>query len=122
MGRRSASQDCGVTGNQDRVALHSRGLLGYHEIRWNVEHSVALAHDNEQEDPINARAHPVFLPTPPGADETQLRAILFAPHVIAHPGPWPAAARGRTRAGGMTRSTDCSHGLSTWAIGCISNR
>src|SRR5438309_276635 len=43
----------------------------------------------------------VLLQTPPGADESQLVAILFEHRVIADPGPLPAAACGRTRTGGM---------------------
>ena len=62
---------------------------------------LALANDHDQEDPINTREHPVFLATPPGAHQAQLLAILFEHRVIGHPGPLPAAARGRTLAGGV---------------------
>src|SRR5918999_64865 len=43
-----------------------------------------LTNDDHQEDPINAREHPVLLPTPPGAHQAQLLAILFEHRVIAH--------------------------------------
>ena len=62
---------------------------------------LALADDHDQEDPINTREHPVSLPTPLGARESQLLTILFEDRVIAHPGPLPAAARGLTHTGNM---------------------
>jgi hypothetical protein len=40
-------------------------------------HQLALANDHDQQYPINPREHPMFLATPPGADEAQLLAILF---------------------------------------------
>src|SRR5215468_11021739 len=43
-----------------------------------------LTNDDNQEDPINAREHPVFLATPPGAHQAQLFAVLFEDRVIAH--------------------------------------
>src|SRR5258705_5578383 len=51
---------------------------------------LALADDHDQEDPINTGEHPVFLPTPPGADEPQLLPILFEHRIIGDPGPLPA--------------------------------
>src|SRR5262245_23681472 len=66
---------------------------GYHEF--------AIAEHHNQQDAINAGEYPVFLPAPPGAHQTQLRAILFEHRVITHPGPLPAAARGCTFAGGV---------------------
>ena len=67
---------------------------------------LALADDHDQEEPINPREHAVLLPTPPGAHEAQLLAILFEHRVIAHPGPLPAAARGCTCADGVTPQRD----------------
>src|SRR5262245_50703248 len=60
-----------------------------------------ITYDDHQEDPINPGEHPVFLAAPPGTNEAQLLAVLFEYRVIAHPGPLPAAARSRTRVGGM---------------------
>jgi hypothetical protein len=62
---------------------------------------LALADHYDQQHPVNAREHPVFLAAPPGAHQAQLLAILFEHRVIAHPGPLPAAARRRTLAGGI---------------------
>src|SRR5216683_7075943 len=62
---------------------------------------LALADDHDQEDPINAREHSVFLAAPPRAHQAQLITVLFEYRVITHPGPLPAAARGLTRAGGV---------------------
>src|SRR5439155_22524145 len=70
------------------------------------DHQLALANDDHQEDPINTREHPVFLPTPPGADESQLLPILFEHRIISDPGPLPAATRGLTFAGGVTPQRD----------------
>src|SRR6267142_1096605 len=63
---------------------------------------LAIADDDHEQDPINACEHPVFLATPPGADESQLLAILFEHRVISNPGPLPATARGLTLADGVT--------------------
>src|SRR5262249_27679510 len=63
---------------------------------------LALTDDHDQEDPINTGEYPVFLATPPGADEAQLLAVLFEHRVIPHPRPLPAALRGLTFAGGVT--------------------
>src|SRR5262249_2478034 len=64
-------------------------------------HELALTDDDDEQHPINTREHPMFLAAPPGTHEAQLRAILFEDRVIAHPGPLPAAARGRTLAGSI---------------------
>src|SRR5215471_14537036 len=64
-------------------------------------HELAIADDDEEQHPINPGEHPVFLAAPPGAHQAQLLTVLFEYRVIAHPGPLPAATRGRTRAGGM---------------------
>ena len=61
----------------------------------------ALAQDDHEEEPVNAREDPMFLPTPPGADESQLLSILFEHGIITHPGPLPAAPRGRTCTSGV---------------------
>src|SRR5918992_356277 len=63
---------------------------------------LALAKDHDQQDPINAGEHPVFLPTPPGAHHAQLIAILFEHRIIRDQGPLPAAARCLAFAGGVT--------------------
>ena len=68
--------------------------------------SLPIADDHDQQDPINTGEHPVFLATPPGAHQAQLLAILFEHRVIADPGPLPAAARGRTCAGGVAPQRD----------------
>src|SRR5262249_30811474 len=79
------------------AARRSRaGGVGTSNSKVHGDHELALADDDDEEDPINTPEHPVFLPTPPGADETQLLTIFFEHRVIAHPGPLPAAARGRT--------------------------
>src|SRR5262249_10988818 len=65
-------------------------------------HQFALANDDHQEDPINTGEHPVFLPAPPGTNQAQLLTILFEHRIIRNPGPLPAAACGRTLAGGVT--------------------
>src|SRR5512132_2960051 len=64
-------------------------------------HQFAIANDDHQEAPINARKHPFFLAAPPCTNQSQLRTILFEYRVIAHPGPLPAAPRGFTLAGGI---------------------
>jgi hypothetical protein len=66
----------------------------------------AIANDHDQEDAINTGEHPVFLPTPPGANQAQLLTIFFEHRIIGDPGPLPAAARGRTRPGGVTPQRD----------------
>jgi len=63
---------------------------------------LALAQDHHQEDASHAGEHPVCLPPPPGAHASPLLPIRVAHRVIRPPGPWPAAAGGRTRAGGVT--------------------
>src|SRR5262252_7920170 len=40
-------------------------------------HEFALANNDHEENPINAREHSVFLATPPGAHEAQLLAVLL---------------------------------------------
>jgi hypothetical protein len=65
------------------------------------DNQLALADDPGEQHSINTGEHPVFLPTSPGANEAQLRAILFECRAIAHPRPVPAAARGFTLAGGI---------------------
>jgi hypothetical protein len=65
-------------------------------------HQFALANNDHEENPINAGEYPVFLPTPPGAHEAQLLAVLLEYRVITDPGPLPAAACGFTFAGGVT--------------------
>src|SRR5262249_43228951 len=62
-------------------------------------HEFAIADHHHQEDAINPGEHPVFLPTPPGAHQTQLLAVLFEYRIIRNPGPLPAAARGCTLVG-----------------------
>ena len=63
---------------------------------------LALADHDDQQHPVNAREHPVFLATPPGAHQAQLLAVLLEYRVIADPGPLPAAACSCTRVGGVT--------------------
>src|SRR5207244_2592264 len=65
------------------------------------DHEFAIANDHYQEDPINAREDPVFLPTPPGTDKSQLLPILFEHRVIGDPGPLPPAPRGLALADGI---------------------
>ena len=60
----------------------------------------ALADHHDEQDAINPREHPVFLPTPPGANKAQLLAILFEHRVIADPSPLPATTCGFAFAGG----------------------
>ena len=40
-------------------------------------HQFAIADHHDEQDAINPGEHPVFLPTPPGAHEAQLLAVLF---------------------------------------------
>jgi len=82
------------------------GGVGTTDGKVNRYHEFAIADDDHQEDPINAREHPVFLATPPGAHQAQLLAILFEHGVITHPGPLPAAACGRTLAGSIAPQRD----------------
>jgi hypothetical protein len=74
--------------------------VGTPDSKVDGHYQFALADDHDQENPIDTGEHPVFLPTPPGADEAQLLPILFEHGVITHPGPLPAAARGFAFAGG----------------------
>ena len=72
-----------------------QGLRGSaHDGKVNGDDQLALTDNHDQEDPINTGEHPVFLPTPPGADESQLVAILFEHRVIGDPGPLPPATCG----------------------------
>src|SRR5215470_14949472 len=49
------------------------------------DHEFTLTNDDHQEDPINTGEHPMFLPTPPGAHEAQLLAVLFEDRIIRNP-------------------------------------
>jgi hypothetical protein len=40
-------------------------------------HEFALANDDHQEDPVNAREYSVFLAAPPGTNQAQLIAVLL---------------------------------------------
>src|SRR5215475_12568578 len=53
------------------------GGVGTPDGKVHGHHQFALTNDDHQENPINAGKHPVFLPTPPGAHQPQLLAILF---------------------------------------------
>src|SRR6266446_5009632 len=70
------------------------GGVGTTDGKVHGDHEFAIANDHHQEDPINAREDPVFLPTPPGTDTSQLLPILFEHGVIGDPGPLPPAPRG----------------------------
>src|SRR5918992_2797638 len=78
------------------------GGVGPTDSQVDGDDQLALAKDHDQQDPINAGEHPVFLPTPPGAHHAQLIAILFEHRIIRDPGPLPAAARCLAFAGGVT--------------------
>ncbi len=58
--------------------------------------------------PVNAREHPVFLATPPGAHQAQLFAILFEHRVIGDPASIPSSSCGLTFGGGMPPQR-CQH-------------
>ena len=52
-------------------------------------HQFALANDDHEEDPINAREYPVFLAAPPGAHQAQLLTVLLEYRVMV---VYPTAA------------------------------
>src|SRR4030095_2314835 len=65
-----------------RSARPLRIRATYGKIHGNDQ--LPIADDDNQEDPINPREHPVFLPAPPGAHDAQCTSILFEHRVITH--------------------------------------
>src|SRR5439155_579666 len=63
-------------------------------------HQFPVPNDHHQEEPINAREHPMLLTAPPAPDSTQLRAILVEDRVIRGPGP-PGLDAGLRRPAGL---------------------
>jgi hypothetical protein len=67
-------------------------------------HQFPVPNDHHQEEPINAREHPMLLTAPPAPDSTQLLALLVEDRVLRGPGPLPATAGRLTFALHMTPS------------------